>query len=101
MEARMSPQEFGERAFERYIVGLHENQGRTPVPWFHAGVAFTKADIPRLTQQIRAALDCQAWFAKQGWFAEYGVGAVLPLAFEDAVATMYYGGGPGFLLAHY
>jgi hypothetical protein len=84
-----------ERALEHYVAGLHKNQGRTPVPWFHGGVAFTTADIPHLTQQIRAALDCELQFVEQGW------GVVLPLALEDCAATMFYGGGPGFLLAHY
>jgi hypothetical protein len=89
-----NPQEFGERAFKRFVAGLHKNQGHAPVPWFHGGINFTQADIPRLERQIRAALDCGKWFAEQ-W------GVTLPLALEDCVTAMACRGGPGFLLAHY
>jgi hypothetical protein len=89
-----SPQAVGERAFKHFVSGLHKNQGRTPAPWFHAGIAFTQADIPRLTQQFRAAVDCAVWFAEQGW-------GELPLSLEECMDKIQYEGGLGFLLAGY
>ena len=81
--------------FERYVEGLYQNHDYTPVPWYHAGIRFTQADIPRLKRQIRAALEARLWFSEAG----PGWAQRLPLSLEECLSRAQ--SSPGILLAHF
>jgi|SRR5215831_13884571 len=91
-------QERCEIEFERYVAGVYSSEPDhcghvcASVPWARGGWCFTKAGIPGLIREIRAALDARIWFSKHG----PGWAQPLPLG-EDCVAMLRMGGPPHLL----
>ena len=88
-----SPQALGERAFKRFVKGLHQNQGQAPAPWFLAGYVYASR-YPALDVAVPRRSGLRGVVCRAG----VGRAAVVTRKAMDKIA---YGGGLGFLLADY